>query len=803
MAPSSRPKLRVLISYTRADIGWARWIESTLRKKGYETRLDIYDFVIAKSLRDETVRALSWADKVLCLISTQYLSSEWARRELRVALEEEKFFGVRLDDVSLTGVVKERLVPSLRDLGRPGGHDPKALGNALVNALRSGTVDTRGGTVPFPGFSNALWRVPEARNGMFHGRASVLESVHEALTGARFRGGVVVLHGEEPAGKSEIALEYAFRYRSEYDAVVWFRASDSMTLAVDLVSLATDLSTVVADDPREQLARTMAALSATPRALWIFDDVVDRSIVAPYLPSQSGPAVLVTARRTWSRAARAFEIGEFSEDDALGFLLRRASATRADAEAQAAREIFVRVGGLPSVLEQVAVEVEERGLSLGDYARRLRRPGVRTMTKSRDRAPGSGTAGAWKMSFERAGRQRGASELLNLSSFVASDGLNLTDFREAWSLLPAPLQTVARGKTALDKAALALSRYSLARRLPSDGSTASYRISVSSSVQQAVRQRLGASDRRRWQKAALRVVEARFPVNGWDTRNWPECTRLVPHAEALLNEPGIAKLDADAVATLCNRLAVYLAARGQQAEVQGLYQRAIKAFVKEFGPNDTRLATVLSNHAMSLLPGEPKKAAALLHRALRIDRRRYGTRHPYIATYLNNLALVSRQRGQNAEAERLLREALTIFEGARELPPDTARALNNLGDLLTALGKHAEAELLLRRALAIDEGAFGAEHPRSAADLLSLAMLLSKTERAPEAELLCRRALAIRVASLGEQHPKTMEARQLLQKVAGVVDRNRRRLGMRRTPEPKAKGARDVGAKRGRGKARR
>jgi tetratricopeptide (TPR) repeat protein len=63
---------------------------------------------------------------------------------------------------------------------------------------------------------------------------------------------------------------------------------------------------------------------------------------------------------------------------------------------------------------------------------------------------------------------------------------------------------------------------------------------------------------------------------------------------------------------------------------------------------------------------------------------------------LNNLALLYRAQGRNAEAESLFQRALRILE--RELgpkDPNVTAILNNLADLYKAQGRGAEADALL------------------------------------------------------------------------------------------------------------
>ncbi|MEI6848255.1 MAG: tetratricopeptide repeat protein [Chlorobiaceae bacterium] len=88
--------------------------------------------------------------------------------------------------------------------------------------------------------------------------------------------------------------------------------------------------------------------------------------------------------------------------------------------------------------------------------------------------------------------------------------------------------------------------------------------------------------------------------------------------------------------------------------------------------------------------------------------------------------------------------------------------LNNLGLLLKTQGKDAEAEPMFRRALEIDEKAYGKDHPEIATDLNNLATLLKDQGKYAEAEPLYRRALEIYEQRLGNNHPDTITSRDNL-----------------------------------------
>src|ERR1700730_4840868 len=85
-----------------------------------------------------------------------------------------------------------------------------------------------------------LWNVPYARNQFFTERGRELQLLHKEL---QVRDAVALsqpraITGLGGIGKTQMALEYAYRYGSTYTAVLWVRAATSPDLVSSFVELA-------------------------------------------------------------------------------------------------------------------------------------------------------------------------------------------------------------------------------------------------------------------------------------------------------------------------------------------------------------------------------------------------------------------------------------------------------------------------------------------------------------------------------------------------------------------------------------
>jgi len=198
------------------------------------------------------------------------------------------------------------------------------------------------------------------------------------------------------------------------------------------------------------------------------------------------------------------------------------------------------------------------------------------------------------------------------------------------------------------------------------------------------------------------------------------------------------------------------------ASAAGYYPNAIAAEEIASGKDSPRVATQLSNLALTLrAKGDLKTAETLLRRAVTIQEKAFGRSHYQTATTLSNLGVVLQGLGRFTEAESVEREALAAYEQNRPQSMELAAICANLADLLAAKGDRTAAADLLRRAISIDEAVGGSEPLEAAADLTSLGKLLRLNSPAA-ADPLLRRALAIYEKRLEPNSRQARDLRELL-----------------------------------------
>ena len=641
-----------------------------------------------------------------------------------------------------------------KELGLVGSPDEQVL--AGVFPQQAAATPLAPGTAP-------LWSVPYRRNPFFTGREDVLLRLQEMLSasGTAALTQTLAISGLGGIGKTQIALEYAYRHRSDYRAVFWVKADSREALAADLAVIADLLHRPVAheQDRRRAVAVVRRWLNEQRGWLLILDNADDLEMVSEFLPTEgTGHTILTTRAQATGQIAQGITLEQMGPEEGTFFLLRRAKLlgveasldTASYADWSRARAIAQLLGGLPLALDQAGAYLEETGCSLAGYLERYQHRRVallqrRGMLSAAHPEP---VATTWSLSLERVGEiHPAAGELLRACAFLHPDAIPEELLREGAAALGPVLAPVAADPVELDLAIEALRRYSLVRRAPETQTLTIHRL-----VQAVLTDQLDEQSQRLWAERAVRAVCQVFPEVEFAA--WQRCQRCFPHAlicAALIEHWGMAF---PAAAQLLNRAGNYLRESGQYQEAEPLLKRALATYEQAAEPEHPEVASCLNDLAtLYWNQGKYAQAEPLFRRALVIREAAQGPEHPAVATSLNDLALLYWDQGKYAQAETLFERALAIREKTRGPEhPDTAETLNNLGILSLYQGNYTEAERVLQRSLAIWEQTLGPDHPKVAYSLNNLAYLCYLQGRYAQAEPLYLRALAIRERAFGTEH---------------------------------------------------
>jgi tetratricopeptide (TPR) repeat protein len=744
----------------------ARELLHDLEAVGYKVAIDERDFGANLPVLQEMERCVEQSRFTVALITSRYLESGFIEQERLLAIFQDledsarRFIPLFFDEVAklprslrmLTGIRfnnSDSLVHPLERLKRSLGPPLSADRLEELRPLR-------------------LWNVPYEQNPYFTGREQVLH---------RLRG--ILLAGSEAAisqppaisglggiGKTQTAVEYAYRYAADYRAVLWVRADTELALREGFLELAHVLGMpqATSEDTTMVVAAVRHWLEGNKDWLLILDNV-DRTVmpvVHLFMPRQRPGHILITTQTpSVGLIGRIVTLEEMKEEEGAVFLLRRAGILERDTELSTASmedrnsalALSRDLGGLPLALDQAGAYIDEMKVTPKQYQVRFSQAaaavlGRRGELSLQDHPLSVSATFALALSEVRK-KSVAAEELVQACAFLAPDAIPEEIFIKGATEFGRELQAVADDAVLWDDTVKIACTYSLLTRSPENQTLDMHRL-----VQAVLRFETVDDQRRNFIDMTIRAINATFPVD-LDYSNWPLCEQLTSHALVCL---GYWIEDAELVcndgARLLHRLGQYLYARARYDESEHCYRAAIEAYDRVTIVD--RHAAILTWQSLATLyrrQGRYAEAEPLCTKALGALEESPNSDPADIASAQHDLATLNKDQGRYAEAEPLLKSALAIREriGHR----DTALTLHKLADLYRAEAKYAEAEAHYRRALELQELTYGPHHPYTASTMQDLAVLYVSLERGGEAEVLYSRALRIKEDILGPTHPYT------------------------------------------------
>ena len=460
------------ISYTHADQRWAEWIAWHLEEAGYHTMIQAWDFLAGSNFVLEMDAAARQATRTIAVLSPDYVTSQFTPSEWAAAFKRDPtgdqglLVPVRVRACDIEGLMGQVVYIDLVD-------QDEAVARATL--LRGIKHERRKPSSPpvfpstqqasrkpehpsFPGALPAVWNIPYPRNPYFTGREEVLHHLAASLRTGQAVGisQPQAVHGLGGVGKTQIALEYAYRYYQDYDAVLWTRADTQEALISGFVVFAALLQLPVQEE-RDQLKIVQAVkgwLTSHTRWLLLLDNADDLILVRDFLPPAGrGHTLLSTRASSMGKLAHPFEVDALDSIPGALLLLRRTERLTPDASLEQATEseravalsISQELGGLPLALDQAGAYIEETQCGLTDYLQFYR-----TQRAELLKARGGlvldhpkPVATTWSLSFaEVEKRSAAAADLLRVCAFLHPDAIPEEIITEGAAQLGPNLQAV-------------------------------------------------------------------------------------------------------------------------------------------------------------------------------------------------------------------------------------------------------------------------------------------------------------------------------------------------------------------------
>ena len=582
------------ISYTGVNRAWAEWIAVQLEATGYSTVLQAFDFRPGSDFVHQMHEATSTADRTVAVLSPAYFASAFSEAEWRAAFakdpsgEQGLLVPVRVQECRPPGLLATRVYVDLVNDDEPTCR--RLLLDAVSRDRMRPTMASFPGSAKksashssarFPGAAPEVSNLPP-RNRNFSGRSHLLEQIHADLQAGSAAAVVPTeaVHGLGGIGKTELAMEFAYRFGSDYDIAWWIPAEEPTAAAAALAGLARKLGIPDAADRSEMVDALFDDLRSRVRWLLVYDNAERPDQLTGLLPRSGGGHVLVTSRwQAWGRHATPLRLGVLSRPESVAFLEQRIAGDSAGLDA-----VAELLGDLPLALEEAAAYLEDTQDSVHHYLQLMRDRSRELLALTGHDAvehDDHGRVGTvWSLSLDRVRHEEPAAEaLLNLCAFLAPEVPRDLP-TEAPEVLPADLGATVSDRLSYNRILTVIGRYSLATVTPN--TVGEHRL-----VQSVIRARLDQTGERAWAEAAVNLVRARFPIYSHETTTWAERERLLPQVLAVIGH--------------AERL-------GVAGEAAGMLRAALGSVLQDLGDRDGARVELERALQISLGPDHPDMA---------------------------------------------------------------------------------------------------------------------------------------------------------------------------------------------------
>jgi cellulose biosynthesis protein BcsQ len=569
-----------------------------------------------------------------------------------------------------------------------------------------------------------IFNVP-VRNVNFTGREETLRGLREEL---RSRNLTVVLpltiQGLGGVGKTQLAMEYAHRFRADYDIIWWMNCGQPQYIDASLFDLGDQLRKIYgASLPEEggvsevvqQVLRFLSEELTGRRWLLVYDNAEYLEEIQRLLPS--GGNVLITSRdKRWdAKDRKTLPIDVFMRQESVRHLRRRVPRI----SEEEADEVAGVLGDMPLAVASAGALLASTDMSVPEYLRQLsQQPALTLSEDSKLREYSEAVGKAWNLSLDHLrGQSAAAARLLEICAIMAPDiSLDLVNSQAMADNLRELDPTIS------ERAMIARLIWRIDRLALIKLDNNSRQIQVHSVVQTVVDERMKEDEK----VAARRVVhqllvENRPQGDVDDPQTWPRYRLIWPHLR-----PSKAELSDEApVRQLLIERVRYIRQREDLARAQ-------------------RRAEEIQASWKTMLDERPELAESLRRQLFRLQ---------------FDLANILRDQAQFRES-RKVDEA--VLAGQRHyLGNDHLHTLQTQGSLAADLRALGDYQAALRQDLETYQAwrnAYGEEYrgTLSAAHNLALSYLLNGDFRSALAQ--DRLTLERRTYVLGALHPRTFNS---------------------------------------------
>jgi tetratricopeptide (TPR) repeat protein len=507
------------------------------------------------------------------------------------------------------------------------------------------------------GTGPAIWGNVPQRNKNFTGREQILQELRRGVSSAVTAVLPHALQGMGGVGKTQLAVEYAWRYRSEYDLVWWIRSDQLPLVRSSLAGLAEPLGLQSAAASGIDIAASSvldALRRGSPYSRWllIFDNADQPEELNDIIPRGPGDVLITSRNHRWQAVVDTVPVDVFAREESTEFLARRVPrGVDPDKASLLAKEL----GDLPLALEQAGALQAETGMSVDEYLRLLAEHAAKIMEEGRPPEYPLSMTAAWRLSVTTMSKQLPeAMELLRCCAFFSPEPIPRDIFRLGTQATDTRVSDLMADPILLARAIRELGRFALVRI---DGRT----IQVHRLIQALLRDELDQAEQERYQHEAHLILAAGSPTDPDDDRQWPRYAELVAHVASPVTQLALCR--DPQVRAFALRIVRYLYRSGDQVSCRALAESFIVQWTEDSGPDHDTVLDAQRHLGNSLRElGLYHEAYILTGKTLERSAAILGDRDKLTLALRNSFAADLRGRGDFGAARDMDEESLLLHQ---------------------------------------------------------------------------------------------------------------------------------------------
>jgi hypothetical protein len=309
--------------------------------------------------------------------------------------------------------------------------------------------------------------LPYNKNEYFTGRIKLLRDIYRRFQSGEYISRIQRISQIDGMGKTQAALEYAYRFRHKYSMIGWIRAETDLSIVISLQEILDKLGLNPKSIEKTDILQTFHSWAEeNDDWLLIFDDVEDFQSLNCYLPKQIRGNILITSGLNGDLKGVLAKIDVFDENEALRFFDKRIGHVKDD---ENANKLAYRLGYFPLALEQAAAYIAATpGVGFAEYLSKINHFGVKVLDRKTRTANYKRTVKETFLitldkirSDYKDSIKKSAEQLINICAFLAPDNISLYFLIEYNKFYPKPLCCSIMNELERDEILQLLSKYSL------------------------------------------------------------------------------------------------------------------------------------------------------------------------------------------------------------------------------------------------------------------------------------------------------------------------------------------------------